>query len=138
MKPDVSLDYKFTSSIEQVWNALTDSNMLAKWIWANDFKPVVGHTFQFRAEPSEWWDGIVDCEVLEVDEHRLLSYTWLSAGESTTVTWTLKEESDGTVHLHFDQSGFSEETKAQKGAIEGSTHAWTNMGAQLEKVLAEL
>lgn len=138
MKPDVSLDYQFTSSIEQVWNALTDSDMLAKWIWANDFKPVVGHTFQFRTEPSEWWDGIVDCEVLEVDEPHLLSYTWLSAGESTTVTWTLKEESDGTVHLHFDQSGFSEETKARAGAIEGATYAWTNMGAQLETLLAAL
>ena len=29
---------------------------------------IVGHKFQFRAEPSEWWDGIVDGEVFEVDE----------------------------------------------------------------------
>ena len=138
MKSDVSLEYQFTSSIEQVWNALTDSDTLAKWIWDNDFKPVVGHKFQFRTEPSEWWDGIVDCEVLEVDEHQLLYYTWLSAGESTTVTWTLKKGSDGTVHLHFDQTGFSEETKAQPGAIEGAKYAWTQMGDQLGKVLAEL
>lgn len=138
MKADVSLDYQFTSSIEQVWNALTDSEMLAKWIWANDFKPVVGHKFRFRAEPSEWWDGIVDCEVLEVDEPRKVSYTWASAGETTTVTWTLQEGTDGTTHLHFDQTGFSEETKAQKGAIEGAKYAWTEMGLQLEKVLAEL
>ena len=39
MKPDVSLDFQFTSSIEQVWNALTDSDTLEKWIWKNDFKP---------------------------------------------------------------------------------------------------
>ncbi len=32
MKPDVSLDFQFKSSIEQVWNALTDSDTLAKWI----------------------------------------------------------------------------------------------------------
>jgi len=93
MKSDVSLDYQFTSSIEQVWNALTDSDTLAKWIWDNDFKPVVGHKFQFRTEPNEWWDGIVDSEVLEVDEPHKLSYTWVSAGESTTVTWTLKKGS---------------------------------------------
>ena len=72
-------------------NALTDSDTLANWIWDNDFKPVVGQKFQFRAEPSEWWDGIVDGEVLEVDEPNLLSYTWVSAGETTTVTWTLKK-----------------------------------------------
>ncbi|MEC0094047.1 SRPBCC family protein [Paenibacillus macquariensis] len=138
MKPDVSLDYQFTSSIEQVWNALTDSDTLAKWIWSNDFKAIVGHKFQFRAEPNEWWDGIVDSEVLVVDEPHTLSYTWVSAGESTTVTWTLKKGSDGTTHLHFDQTGFSEATKARQGAIEGAKYAWMNMGGQLEKVLADL
>lgn len=136
MKPDVSLDFKFTSSIEQVWHALTDSDTLAKWIWSNDFQPIVGHKFQFRAEPNEWWDGIVDCEVLEVEEPHKLSYTWTSAGETTTVTWTLTKEADGSTQLHLDQGGFSEETKARQGAIEGAKYAWTNMSAQLEKVLA--
>ncbi|WP_405174017.1 SRPBCC domain-containing protein [Paenibacillus sp. FSL H8-0260] len=138
MNPDVSLDFQFTSSIEKVWNALTDSDTLAKWIWSNDFKPVVGHKFQFRVEPNEWWDGIIDSEVLVVDEPHTLSYTWNSAGESTTVTWTLSQDSEGKVNLHLDQSGFSEETKARQGAIEGAKYAWTNMGGQLEKALAEL
>ncbi|MET3194803.1 SRPBCC domain-containing protein [Bacillus sp. OAE603] len=136
MKSDVSLEYKFTNSIEQVWNALTDSDTLAKWIMENDFKPVLGHKFQFRTEPNEWWNGIVDCEVLEVEKPHKLSYIWSSAGETTTVTWTLKEVTDGTVQLNLDQTGFSEETKARVGAIEGAKHAWSNMGNQLEKVLA--
>ena len=138
MKSDVALEYKYTNSIEQVWNALTDSDTLAKWIMENDFKPVVGHKFQFRTEPNEWWNGFVDCEVLEVEEPHKLSYIWSSAGETTTVTWTLKELPDGTVQLNLDQTGFSEETKARVGAIEGAKHAWTNMGNQLGKVLAEL
>lgn len=138
MKSDVTLEYKYTNTIEQVWSALTDSATLAKWIMENDFKPIVGHKFQFRTEPNEWWNGIIDCEVLEVEEHHKLSYTWASAGETTTVTWTLKEVADGTVQLNLDQTGFSEETKARVGAIEGAKHAWTNMGNQLEKVLAEL
>lgn len=138
MKSDVSLDFQFTSSIEQVWNALTDSDKLAKWIWKNDFKPIVGHKFQFKTEPNEWWNGIVDGEVLVVDEPNKLSYTWVSAGESTTITWTLKKGSDGSIHLHLDQTGFSEETKARKGAIEGAKYAWMKNGEQLEKVLAEL
>ncbi|KAA0967013.1 SRPBCC domain-containing protein [Sporosarcina sp. ANT_H38] len=138
MKSDVSLDLQFESSIEQVWNALTNSDTLVKWVWDNDFKPVVGHEFQFRAKPSEWWDGIVDGKVLEVDEPHILSYTWVSAGESTTVTWTLKKGSDGTIHLHLDQTGFSEETRTREGALEGAKYAWMNIGDQLEKVLAEL
>jgi uncharacterized protein YndB with AHSA1/START domain len=135
MKPDVSLDFTFTSTIEEVWNALTDSAILAKWIMENDFKPVVGHTFQFRTEPNEWWDGIVNCEVLKVDKPYTLSYTWASAGESTVVTWTLTEGSDGTVRLQLDQAGFSEETKARQGAIQGATYAWTSMGDKLRTVL---
>lgn len=138
MKPDVSLDFQFTSSIEQVWNALIDSDTLSKWIWDNNFKPVVGYKFQFRAEPSEWWDGIVNGEVLEVDEPHKLSYTWMSAGETTTVTWTLNKAADGTVHLHLDQTGFSEETKARPGAIEGAKYGWTSMSDKLEKLLVEL
>ena len=90
MGKDVSLDFEFKSSIEKVWTALTDSNKLAKWIYPNDFKPVVGHKFQFHAEPNQWWDGIINCEVLEVDEPNRLSYTWVSGGENTTVTWHLE------------------------------------------------
>jgi uncharacterized protein YndB with AHSA1/START domain/biotin operon repressor len=133
MKPDVSLDFYFKSPIEQVWFALTDSTTLAKWIMDNDFKPVVGHKFQFRTEPTEWWNGIVDCEVLEVDEPHKLSYTWVSGSESTTVTWTLKEAPDGTTHLHLEQTGFKGEQE-KNGAIYG----WKKMLDQLEKVLAEL
>ncbi|WP_239534228.1 SRPBCC family protein [Thalassobacillus pellis] len=134
---DVSLDFQFTSSINKVWTALTDSDILAKWIWENDFKPIVGHKFQFRAEPNKWWDGIVNCEVLVVDEPNKLSYTWESAGESTTVTWTLTEGSDGITNLHLEQNGFSEETKARPGAVEGAKSSWMKIGEELKKVLAE-
>jgi uncharacterized protein YndB with AHSA1/START domain len=133
MNPKVSLDFQFTSPIEKVWLALTDANTLAKWIMANDFKPVVGHKFQFRTEPTEWWNGIIDCVVLEVDEPHKLSYTWVSGGINTTVTWTLKH-TDGTTHLHLEQTGFESEDQAFNGAKYG----WVRMGGELEKLLAEL
>lgn len=53
MKPDVSLDFQYPNHIEEVCNALTSSALLEKWIWNNDFKPIEGHKFQFRAEPNE-------------------------------------------------------------------------------------
>ncbi|WP_257348716.1 SRPBCC family protein [Pseudalkalibacillus decolorationis] len=133
MKPEVSLDFQFTSSIEKVWHALTNSNMLANWVMDNDFKPVVGHKFHFWTEPSKFWNGIVDSEVLVVDEPNRLSYTWVTAGESTTVTWKLNEV-DGTTHLHLQQTGFQSESPAYNGAKYG----WVRMGDQLEKMLAEL
>lgn len=133
MKQDLSLDFQFNSSIKQVWDALTDSDKLAKWVMDNNFKPIVGHRFQFRREPIEGWDGIIHCEVLEVDEPHRLSYTWISRGENTTIIWILKEDEDGTVQLHLDQIGFSKDK-----AFTGAKNGWTSMCSKLEKVLAEL
>lgn len=126
----VSLDFQYTTSIEKLWSALTDSSKLAKWVMENDFKPVVGHRFQFRAQPVGGWDGIIESEVLIVDEPNRLSYTWVSAGQENTVTWTLQDLGDGKVNLHFEQTGI---TNAQ--AFEGAKYGWTKMCGELDKVL---
>lgn len=47
--------------------ALTEPTLLAEWLMATDMRPLVGNSFTFKAEPAPWWDGIVHCEVLEVD-----------------------------------------------------------------------
>ncbi len=130
MALNVTLDYQFSSPIEKVWFALTDANTLSKWIMANDFKPFIGHKFQFRTEPSEWWNGIIDCEVLEIEEPNRLSYTWVSGGKNTIITWTL-EYSNGITFLHFEQSGFESEDQAYKGAKYG----WVRMIEEMEKLL---
>lgn len=129
---ELTLDFQFNSSIETVWNALTDSTMLEKWMWKNDFKPVVGHKFEFRAEPNEWWDGIVAGEVLVVDEPHKLSYTSGVGSEVHTVTWTLTAE-DGGTNLHLHQTGISEGP-----AFEGAKYGQTEKVNQLKKVLGEL
>jgi uncharacterized protein YndB with AHSA1/START domain len=108
---------------------------LAKWVMENDFKPIVRHKFQFQTEPTQWWDEIVNCEVFEVDQPNRFSYMWVSGGESTVVTWTLKQDTDGTTHLHLDQSGFSE---GAEQAFNGAIYGWQRMANQLENVLAEI
>ncbi|WP_281888719.1 SRPBCC domain-containing protein [Paenibacillus sp. YYML68] len=131
MGSNVSLDYRFSSTIDKVWAALTDSATLAKWVMDNDFKPIVGHRFQFRQQPQGAWDGVIHCEVLEVDAPRRLSYTWVSGGEDTIVTWTLADGQDGSVLLHLEHIGFS---KPQ--ALGGARYGWTLMGERLAGVLA--
>lgn len=130
---ELVLDFQFTSSINQVWTALTDSDMLAKWMWKNDFKPVVGYKFTYRAEPNEWWDGIVEGLVLEVEEPHSLSYTWGTGPEVHTVVWTLTALEDGGTQLHLDQTGISE----QPGALEGAKYGQMELVGKLEKLLAE-
>ncbi|MBB6637197.1 SRPBCC family protein [Cohnella thailandensis] len=130
MSLTLSMDFPFATSIEKAWSALTDSGKLAKWIAENDFKPVVGHRFRFRHQPSEWWDGIVDGEVLAVDEPNRLSYIWASGGEEQTVTWTLQELGDGKVNLYLEQTGFSDTQ-----GLEGARYGWGEWFGEFEKAL---
>lgn len=132
MSSTVSLDFQYTTSIEKLWSALTDSDKLAKWVMENDFKPVVGHRFQFRMPPVNGWSGIIDCEVLIVDEPNRLSYTWASMGENNTVTWTLQDLGDGKVNLHLEQTGIE-----NPQAVGGAKYGWTNMCGALAKVLEQ-
>ncbi|NGP59422.1 SRPBCC domain-containing protein [Paenibacillus thiaminolyticus] len=132
MSLTLPLDFQFTASIEKVWSALTDSSKLAKWIMENDFKPEVGHRFQFRTQPTEWWNGIIEGEVLIVDAPHRLSYTWASGGEKHTVTWTLQDLGDGMVNLHLEQTGFS-----NTQGVEGAKYGWSNWFREFEKVLEQ-
>jgi Uncharacterized conserved protein len=139
MSMKLTLDFQYTTTIEKLWNALTDSSKLAKWVaniqtgvpMENDFKPVVGHRFQFRTEPSEWWDGIIEGEVLLVDAPNKVSYTWGTGDERHTITWTLQELGDGKVNLHLEQVGFS---NAQ--AFGGAKYGWSKWCGNLEQVVA--
>jgi len=56
---------------EKIWRALTQPHLIAEWLMKNDFEPVVGHSFNFRAD----W-GAVDCRVQAVEPNKTLSYTW--------------------------------------------------------------
>jgi len=138
MSETVVLDFELKSPIERVWHALTDSTTLSKWMLfkTNDFKPVVGHAFQFREAPG--WDGSIDCEVVEVEKPHRLSYTWVSEVEtnqrhSTVVTWTLTEAEGGVTQLHLEQSGFQTGAKQEIG---GAKYGWMSMLDQLQSLLA--
>src|SRR5262249_27127179 len=60
---------------ERIWRALTQPPLIEEWLMKNDFTPVVGHRFNFRAD----W-GAVDCRVLALEPNKTLSYTWAALG----------------------------------------------------------
>jgi uncharacterized protein YndB with AHSA1/START domain len=112
---------------EKIWRALTQPHLIEEWLMKNDFKPVVGHRFDLRAD----W-GSVDCRVLAVEPNKTLSYTWAAYGLESVVTWTLTPKSTGT-HLRMEQSGFRPD---QQQAYQGAKHGWQQFFASLEQVLA--
>jgi uncharacterized protein YndB with AHSA1/START domain len=113
---------------EKVWRALTQPHLIEEWLMRNDFKPIVGHGFNLRAD----W-GVVDCRVLAVEPDKKLSYTWGAYGLESVVTWTLTPTSAGT-RLRMEQSGFRPD---QSQAYQGAKYGWQKFFAKLEQVLAQ-
>ena len=114
---------------EKIWRALTQPQLIEEWLMKNDFKPVVGHSFNLRAD----W-GAVDCQVLAVEPNKTVSYTWGAYGLESVVTWTLTPTSGGT-RLRMEQSGFRPD---QQQYYQGAQTGWQRFFANLEKVLARI
>ncbi|MGA8036690.1 MAG: SRPBCC domain-containing protein [Candidatus Acidiferrales bacterium] len=119
---------------QKVWRALTQQPLIEEWLMKNDFAPNVGHKFKFRSQPVQGWDGVIDAEVLTLEPHTRIVYSWATMGATSMVTWTLTPTKAGT-HLRMEQTGFaSEEDRAYKGAKYG----WTSFIGKMEEVVAKL
>jgi len=95
----VVVERELPFSPEKIWRALTQPQLIEDWLMKNDFKPVVGHGFNLRAD----W-GAVDCKV-----------------------WTLTPTSAGT-HLRMEHSGFQpDQQQAYQGAKFGWQKFFTNL-----------
>lgn len=122
---------------EKVWRALTETALLEDWLMKNDFTATVGAKFTFRTQPMPHWNGVVECEVLAIEPHRRLSYSW-NVGDGkklyTTVTWTLTQVEGGT-RLRMEQSGFGPQ---DDNNYKGAAYGWQRNIEALEKVVAGL
>ncbi len=130
----VVVERVFRHPPEKLWRALTENPLIAQWLMNNDFEPVVGQRFQFRADPVPNWNGLIDCEVLLVDPQKQLSYTWESLGLRSVVLWTLTPTGAGT-HVRMEHSGFRPD---QQAAYQGATYGWNKFISNLEPVLERL
>jgi uncharacterized protein YndB with AHSA1/START domain len=95
----------------------------------DDFEPLVGHRFNLRAD----W-GAVECQVMVVEPHKTLSYTWAAYRLESVVTWTLTLTSAGT-QLRMEQSGFRPD---QQQAYQGAKGNWQKFFTGLERVVGGL
>ncbi len=91
---------------ERVWKALTDPELLGRWLMPNDFQPVIGHEFTFRTDPGPGFDGIVHCTVNRMEEPTLLAFTWKGGPIDTVVTLQLSTHESGGTRLVMSQTGF--------------------------------
>ncbi len=125
---------------EKIWRALTQGPLIAQWLMSNDFQAIVGYRFSFRAAPQPHWNGVMDCEVLIVEPHTRLSYSWNGSGDEaasglkTVVTWTLTPTPHGA-RVRLEQAGFRPEEEAN---YQGAHFGWQRFIGGLEEVVAGL
>jgi uncharacterized protein YndB with AHSA1/START domain len=130
----LSFEFDLKHPPEKVWRALTDPALLAQWllpVLGNEFALLTGAQFTFKTDPYPGWDGTVNCEFVEIEEHKKLSYKWQVPFLDTVVTFTLAPTSTGT-RLSLVQSGFKAEQKQNFG---GARYGWRVMGEKLEQLL---
>ena len=130
----VVVEREFAFPPEKLWRALTLPHLIEEWLMKNDFMPAVGHRFNLRRSPRPDMNIVIDCQVVAIEPHRTLSYTWEAFGLESVVTWTLTPTGTGT-HLRMEQSGFGPD---QQQAYQGARYGWQKFFANLEQVLARL
>jgi uncharacterized protein YndB with AHSA1/START domain len=99
---------------EKVWRAVTDPALIPLWTATGaggrpeGFTSAVGTKFRFVATPKPGWSGVVDCEVLEVDEPSLLRYSWVGdqGGDVTEVVYRVQPSGGGTRFI-YEHTGFT-------------------------------
>ncbi|MDT0270752.1 SRPBCC domain-containing protein [Streptomyces sp. DSM 44915] len=100
---------------ERVWRALTEPELLARWLMPTTFRLAEGHPFTFTTapDPGGRFDGVIHCRVLDFEAPSRLRISWRADGLDSTVTWRLTPEGTGT-RLFLTHDGFAPDDPAQQ------------------------
>jgi uncharacterized protein YndB with AHSA1/START domain len=120
---DLRFEVVYPNRPEEVWRALTDADALAGWLMENDFAPRVGHRFHFRLKSRFGIERMIPCEVLEVEEPKVLSYRWGERG--SIVTFRLEAVAEGT-RLTLEHKGLR--------GLRGAAMAWVLRNGWARKI----
>jgi len=101
-RDEIVVECTLPEAPEKVWRALTVPELLAAWLLPNDMRGEEGARFSFDGAPGE--GGKVECEVLDIEQHRLIRYSWRDEGTArdglaTTVSFRLLPAANGGTHL---------------------------------------
>lgn len=99
---------RYQEPIDIVWAALTSRELVSEWLMpTRDYAAVAGHRFRFNAPRMPGWDGVIDCEVLEVTPTTRLVWSWRGSNmrAATRVSFTLVPDGNGTV-LTLEHTGW--------------------------------
>jgi uncharacterized protein YndB with AHSA1/START domain len=95
----IIIERTFNAPVDKVWSALTDKDQMKQWYFdLPDFRPEVGHEFQFYAgdEKKQW---LHLCKVTEVDPGKKITYSWRydGYGGNSFVSFELFPQANKTI-----------------------------------------
>ena len=127
---------------EKVWRALTEPELIARWLMPNDFKLEIGHRFTFQAfpMPAAGFGGTGHCEVLEFEPEKMLRIAWRAAPDDlstldSTVTFTLEPEGTGT-RLFLVHDGFNSGDPYHAASYRFMSGGWPGVLAKVSEAIA--
>ena len=140
---NIVVDELLPHTPKTVWKAITTGAMIARWMMEpTGFEPVVGNRFTFKTTPAGAWDGLIRCEVLQVETDERFVYAWrggdaANAGYGspldTVVTFTLTPVGAGT-RLRLIHSGFV--LPKNETAYHNLSQGWSKIMQRLDDVAA--
>ena len=142
---EIVVDEVFPHQPATIWKALSSGDLISRWLMVQQgFEPRVGSRFTFQTPPSDEWDGVIHCEVLECVPPRRLVYSWKSGVQTaagyvprldTRVSWTLTPHDSGT-RLRLVHSGF--DLPRNESTFRNISTGWPRIVPKLMAVAAEL
>jgi uncharacterized protein YndB with AHSA1/START domain len=137
----IRVDEFLPHPVEKVWRAITDPDLIARWLMPNDFKLEVGHRFTFRTDPipAAGFGGVGHSEVLAFEPEKMLQIAWRAAPEDassldSTVTFMLEPEGKGT-RLFLVQDGFDPDDPYQAMSRRMMGSGWAGVARGISRVI---
>jgi len=139
----IVVDEVFHHAPETIWRALTNGTLMGRWMMQpTGFAPEVGNRFTFQTKAAGLWDGIIECQMLEVVPNQRLSYAWRGGHADnvgygslldTIVTFTLTSVGVGT-RLRVVHAGFV--LPVNDTAYQNMSQGWKKVVHNLSTVVA--
>ncbi|MEV0030646.1 SRPBCC domain-containing protein [Nocardia sp. NPDC050793] len=125
----VELSSFFPQPPDAVWRALTEPDLLERWLLRpTGFAASVGTRFRFT-NPDSSIGGIV-CEVLAARPCEQLTYSWIYPQAEHParwiVDWTIRPQGRGT-RLLLTQTGFDVEDRRQRMVRNATERSWKRL-----------
>ena len=141
---EIIVDEVFPHTPDVVWKTLTTPELMGRWLMTpTGFEPVEGNRFTYQTTPAGEWDGVIQCEVLEVVPNVRLVHSWRGGHDAnadygsrldTVVTWTLAR-SDGGTRVRLVHSGFR--MPKNESAFNNMSQGWPKVVQQIGALAGE-